>query len=279
MKNILLIGVGRFGRHIAMHLNQLGHQVMAVDRNEERIDAVMPYVTNAQIGDSVNADFLRSLGVGNYDVCIVTIGSSFQDSLETACLLKELGAKWVVSRAERDVQEKFLLRNGADQVVYPEKQMAKWTAIVTARIMCLTILKLTVSMRFLRLKSRRTGLEKMSASWISGKNTVLIFWQQENMEKQMLRCLLRQFWMAMLPYWFLVNIKRSRNVFESEREVISVLSVGLLFVTLVGFLSGGVLVDQIETFFTENRREEPETGQNFTENRKQEQGTGEKKIS
>ena len=276
MKNILLIGVGRFGRHIAMHLNQLGHQVMAVDRNEERIDAVMPYVTNAQIGDSVNADFLRSLGVGNYDVCIVTIGSSFQDSLETACLLKELGAKWVVSRAERDVQEKFLLRNGADQVVYPEKQMAKWTAI---RYMCLTILKLTVSMRFLRLKSRRTGLEKMSASWISGKNTVLIFWQQENMEKQMLRCLRRQFWMAMLPYWFLVNIKRSRNVFESEREVISVLSVGLLFVTLVGFLSGGVLVDQIETFFTENRREEPETGQNFTENRKQEQGTGEKKIS
>ena len=126
MKNILLIGVGRFGRHIAMHLNQLGHQVMAVDRNEERIDAVMPYVTNAQIGDSVNADFLRSLGVGNYDVCIVTIGSSFQDSLETACLLKELGAKWVVSRAERDVQEKFLLRNGADQVVYPEKQMENW---------------------------------------------------------------------------------------------------------------------------------------------------------
>ena len=129
MKNILLIGVGRFGRHIAMHLNQLGHQLMAVDRNEERSDAVMPYVTNAQIGDSVNADFLRSLGVGNYDVCIVTIGSSFQDSLETACLLKELGAKWVVSRAERDVQEKFLLRNGADAVVYPEKHEAKWAAI------------------------------------------------------------------------------------------------------------------------------------------------------
>ena len=279
MKNILLIGVGRFGRHIAMHLNQLGHQVMAVDRNEERIDAVMPYVTNAQIGDSVNADFLRSLGVGNYDVCIVTIGSSFQDSLETACLLKELGAKWVVSRAERDVQEKFLCGTERIRLFIRKNRWQNGQRFVTARIMCLTILKLTVSMRFLRLKSRRTGLEKMSASWISGKNTVLIFWQQENMEKQMLRCLRRQFWMAMLPYWFLVNIKRSRNVFESEREVISVLSVGLLFVTLVGFLSGGVLVDQIETFFTENRREEPETGQNFTENRKQEQGTGEKKIS
>ena len=129
MKNILLIGVGRFGRHIAMHLNQLGHQVMAVDRNEERIDAVMPYVTNAQIGDSVNADFLRSLGVGNYDVCIVAIGDNFQSSLEATSLLKELGAKMVVSRAARDVHAKFLLRNGADEVVYPEKQLAAWTAI------------------------------------------------------------------------------------------------------------------------------------------------------
>lgn len=129
MKNILLIGVGRFGRHIAMHLNQLGHQVMAVDRNEERIDAVMPYVTNAQIGDSTDVDFLQSLGIGNFDVCIVAIGDSFQNSLETTSLLKELGAKLVVSRAEWDVQEKFLLRNGADDVVYPEKQVARWAAI------------------------------------------------------------------------------------------------------------------------------------------------------
>ena len=129
MKNILLIGVGRFGRHIAMHLNQLGHQVMAVDRNEERIDAVMPYVTNAQIGDSTNEEFLKSLGIANYDICFVAIGGSFQNSLETTSLLKELGAKLVISRAERDVQEKFLLRNGADKVIYPEKQVAKWAAI------------------------------------------------------------------------------------------------------------------------------------------------------
>ena len=91
--------------------------------------AVLPYVTNAQIGDSTNAEFLDSLGIGNFDVCIVTIGSNFQNSLETTSLLKEMGAKFVVSRAERDVQAKFLLRNGADKVVYPEKQMAKWTAI------------------------------------------------------------------------------------------------------------------------------------------------------
>ena len=115
MKNVLLIGAGRFGRHIAVQLSQLGHQVMAVDEDEERINDVLP--------------FLRSLGIGNYDVCIVTIGGSFQNSLETTSLLKELGAKCVVSRAERDVQAKFLLRNGADHVVYPEKQVAKWAAI------------------------------------------------------------------------------------------------------------------------------------------------------
>lgn len=129
MKTILLIGLGRFGRHVAIRLNELGHQVMAVDWQEERVNAVMPFVTNAQIGDSTNADFLESLGISNYDVCIVAIGNDFQSSLETASLLKELGAKLVVSRASGDVQEKFLLRNGADKVVYPEKQLAKWTAI------------------------------------------------------------------------------------------------------------------------------------------------------
>lgn len=129
MKSILLIGLGRFGRHIAMHLNELGHHVMAVDVVEERVEKVLPFVTNAQIGDSTNEDFLESMGVRNYDVCIVAIGNDFQSSLETTSLLKELGAKLVVSRAARDVQAKFLLRNGADEVVYPEKQLAKWTAI------------------------------------------------------------------------------------------------------------------------------------------------------
>ena len=129
MKNILLIGLGRFGRHIALQLSKLGHEVMAVDINEERVNESLPIVTNAQIGDSTNTEFLKSLGIGNFDVCIVTIGGNFQNSLETTSLLKELGAKLVVSRAERDVQEKFLLRNGADEVIYPEKQVANWAAI------------------------------------------------------------------------------------------------------------------------------------------------------
>ena len=129
MKSILLIGLGRFGKHIAVQLGQLGHQVMAVDHNEHRVNDVLNDVTSAQIGDSTNADFLESLGIRNFDVCIVAIGNDFQSSLETTSLLKELGASLVVSRAERDVQAKFLLRNGADEVVYPEKQIAKWAAI------------------------------------------------------------------------------------------------------------------------------------------------------
>ena len=129
MKSILLIGLGRFGRHIAIKLDELHHQVMAVDKEDTRVDAVLPFVTNAQIGDATNEDFLSSLGVGNFDVCIVAIGDNFQSSLEVTCLLKELGARMVVSRAARDVHAKFLLRNGADEIVYPERQVADMVAI------------------------------------------------------------------------------------------------------------------------------------------------------
>ncbi len=129
MKSVLLIGLGVFGTQVAEELNKLGHEIMAVDKEEKRVNDAMPLVTDAQIGDSTSVAFLRELGVDNYDVCIVAIGSDFQSSLETACNLKELGAKLVVARADRDVQAKFLLKNGADKVVNPEKQVAKWTAV------------------------------------------------------------------------------------------------------------------------------------------------------
>ena len=123
MKTVLIIGVDQFGSHIAKRMEELRCEVMAVDENEERVNNILPYVTNARIGDSTNEEFLRSLGVGNYDVCIVAIGGQFQSSLQTTSLLKELGAKKVISRATNDVQMKFLLKN-ADEVVYPEMQMA-----------------------------------------------------------------------------------------------------------------------------------------------------------
>ena len=129
MKSVLLIGLNNFGVYMAKQLRELGHQVMAVDKREDRIDRVLPFVTDAQIGDSTSEPFLRSLGINNYDVCLVAIGNDFQGSLETASLLKELGAKLVVARADREVQAKFLLRNGADEVINPEKQIAEWAAI------------------------------------------------------------------------------------------------------------------------------------------------------
>ena len=129
MKSILLIGLGRFGRTIVEKLNDLHYQVMAIDRNEKRVNEVLPLVTDAQIGDAADEAFLRTLGVDNYDLCIVAIGDDFQSSLETTSLLKELGAKKVVSRASGEVQRKFLLRNGADEVVYPEGQLAAWTVL------------------------------------------------------------------------------------------------------------------------------------------------------
>ncbi|MBQ2896095.1 MAG: TrkA family potassium uptake protein [Oscillospiraceae bacterium] len=128
-KSVLLVGLGRFGRHVAQKLSELGHQVMAVDRSEERVQAALPLVTAARIGNSCDARFLSALGVRDYDVCIVAIAGDFQSSLETTALLRELGARKVVSRAATDAQEKFLLSNGADEVVYPEKQVARWAAI------------------------------------------------------------------------------------------------------------------------------------------------------
>ena len=129
MKSVLLIGLGRFGRHIAEKLNEMGHEVMAVDKDEERVNKVLPMVTDAQIGDAASKTFLETLGVPDFDVCFVAIGDDFQSSLVVTAYLKELGAKKVVSRASMEVQRQFLLRNGADEVVYPEKQLAELTAL------------------------------------------------------------------------------------------------------------------------------------------------------
>ena len=129
MKSVLLIGLGRFGKNIAIELNKLGHEVLGIDHDEDKVNDMMDIITDARIGDSTNEAFLRTLGVNNFDICYVTISNDFQSSLETTYLLKELGANFIVARAERDGQELFLLRNGADRVVYPEKQIAKWAAI------------------------------------------------------------------------------------------------------------------------------------------------------
>lgn len=124
MKSVLILGAGNFGSMLARQMNAQGYEIMIVDVRENLINAVMPFVTDAQIGDCTNPNFLQTLGVDNYDLCVVTISENFQTSLETTSLLKDLGARQVISRAKNEIQEKFLLRNGADEVVYPEKQVA-----------------------------------------------------------------------------------------------------------------------------------------------------------
>lgn len=129
MKSVLIIGIGRFGRHLARKFVDLGNEVMIVDIEEERMSEIVSIVTTAQIGDCTNVDVLKSLGVRNFDICFVCIGDNFQASLEITSLLKEMGAKHVVSKANREIHAKFLLRNGADDVVYPEKDIAEKAAI------------------------------------------------------------------------------------------------------------------------------------------------------
>lgn len=129
MKSILLIGLGRFGMQMARKLHALDQQVLAIDSSEQNIEDVLPFVTNAQIGDSTNPKLIASLGVQNFDLCVVAIGEDFKSSLETTALLKEYGAPFVLSRANSDFHAKFLLRNGADEIIYPEQQMANWIAV------------------------------------------------------------------------------------------------------------------------------------------------------
>ena len=129
MKSVLIIGLGRFGQHLCQNMVKLKNEVMVIDVKEENVEAMMPIVTNAQIGDCTNVEVLKSIGPGNFDICFVCIGTNFQSSLEITSLLKENGAKYVVSKATRDIQAKFLLRNGADEVIYPDRDIAEKVAV------------------------------------------------------------------------------------------------------------------------------------------------------
>ena len=130
MKSILIIGMGKFGHHLCRNLIELNNdEIMIVDQSEAVMEDMIPYVTNARIGDCTKEEVLRSLGVQNFDVCLVCIGAHFQSNLEITSLLKDLGAKYVVSKTNREVHAKFLLRNGADEIIYPDKDVSEKAAI------------------------------------------------------------------------------------------------------------------------------------------------------
>lgn len=129
MKSMLIIGLGKFGHHLCRDLLKLDNEIMIIDENEDAIVDLLSEVTTVKIGDCTNPEVLKSIGVGNFDICFVCIGSNFQSSLEITSLLSELGAKYVVSKANRDIQAKFLLRNGANEVIYPDRDIAEKEAV------------------------------------------------------------------------------------------------------------------------------------------------------
>ena len=129
MKSFLIIGMGTFGHHLCRELSKQKCEIMAVDRRAEAVEDVLPQVVSAKVGDCTNAEVLRSFGIADFDTCFVCVSSNFKNSLQIASLLKELGAKKVFSKADDDIHAKFLLRNGADQVIYPEKETAARIAV------------------------------------------------------------------------------------------------------------------------------------------------------
>lgn len=125
MKSFLIIGMGSLGHHLCEEFIKRGCDVMIADRNAEAMNDVLSEVANAKVCDCSRLEVLQSFGVEDFDACFVCVNDSFQDCLEITNLLHELGAKKVFSSADRDIEEKFLLRNGADYVIYPERDVAR----------------------------------------------------------------------------------------------------------------------------------------------------------
>ena len=129
MKSFLVIGMGILGSCLAQKMQELGNDVMIIDKDEKRIQELSTIFNDAIAGDCTNPAVLRSIGVNNFDYCFVGIGEDFYASLEITSILKELGAKCVVSKAKRFRQAEFLKKIGADEVFFPEKEIAEKLAV------------------------------------------------------------------------------------------------------------------------------------------------------
>ena len=174
MKSILIIGLGRFGHHLTHNLLELHNDVMIVDIDERKVEDLIPYATSTKIGDCTNPEVLRGLGVANFDIVFVCIGTNFQSSLEITSLVKEMGAKRVVSKATRDIQAKFLLRNGADEVIYPEKDIAEECAVHYSMD---NIWKCPMVTEFMRLRRFLSGAIRVSGNRILQQHIASLFWE------------------------------------------------------------------------------------------------------
>ncbi len=160
MKSVLVIGLGRFGRHMAQKFLENGHQVLAIDSNEERADDAVGVIQQILIGDATDERFMESLGVNNFDLAVIAISENFQTVLEVTVLLKDLGCKFIVARATRDVHKKLLLRNGADYVSYAEREVAERLAIKFGADNIFDYLELTPEIGIYEIAVPKTWLGK-----------------------------------------------------------------------------------------------------------------------
>ncbi len=128
MKSFVVIGMGRFGTSLAMTLSELGHEVLAIDENPELIQNIADQVTHAVTGDATEQGVLKSLGVRNFDVAVVAIGGSLEASILTTVLLKEVGVKYVLAKAQSEIHARVLSHVGADRVIQPEWEMGERVA-------------------------------------------------------------------------------------------------------------------------------------------------------
>ncbi|MBS4537990.1 TrkA family potassium uptake protein [Clostridium sp. D2Q-11] len=128
MKQFVVIGCGRFGTSVAETLYDLGYDVLAIDKSEEKVQEIADKVTHAVQADAIDENTLKTLGLRNFDVAVVTIGSDLQASIMATLIAKELGIKLVISKAQNELHAKVLEKTGADKVVFPERDMGSRVA-------------------------------------------------------------------------------------------------------------------------------------------------------
>ena len=128
-KSVLIIGIGRLGSHLAEKMQDLGHDVMVLDRNEDSIKKIASHFADARIADYTSEDVLHTLDIPSFDLCFVTVGDDFESSMVTVLTLKKLGAKYVAARARDEVQCELLKKIGADEIIYADGEVADKLAI------------------------------------------------------------------------------------------------------------------------------------------------------
>ena len=160
MKQFLLIGIGRFGNALATRLFQLGHEVLAIDKDEEAIQSISDKVTHAVTADATDENVLRSLGARNFDVGVVAIGEDIEASIITTLILKEMGLKYVVAKAQNETHARVLKKLGADRVVFPERDMGIRVAHNLIATNILDIIELSPDYSLLEFEAFSTWIDK-----------------------------------------------------------------------------------------------------------------------